>query len=438
MLTRDKQQAIFNRAMKVIPYGVSSNFRYGGDDKTNILSRGKGAKVWDADDNEFIDYRLAWGPHILGHADERVNNAVREAIDNSTMFAATTELEVEVAEKIVEMIPGMELLRFTNTGTEATMHALRVARGYTNREKYIKFEGHYHGLHDYALFSTANTPSLHMGCRRSPIPIQVGSGIPRKIRDYVISLPWNDFEIVEQTIKSQHSDIAAVMAEPIMGNCGGLYPSDGFLEHLRKLCDEYGIVLIFDEVKTGFRIANGGARDIFKVIPDISTYAKALGNGYPVAAFGGKREVLQVVGPGSVAHGGTYGSNSIAMAAANAVLNILSENPVLEGISKRGERLKKGIEKVLRDSDIPHQMTGHPNMQGFLITKEPINDFRGFEHHDGKMYGAIMENLFERGVTAELEAVEPWFLSAAHTDEIIDETLNRFEDSVRAALKENI
>jgi glutamate-1-semialdehyde 2,1-aminomutase len=434
MLPRKKQQAIFERALKVIPYGVSSNFRYGGHNSTNILSRGKGAKVWDADGNEFIDYRLAWGPHILGHADERVNNAVRNAIDNSTMFAATTELEVEVAEKMVEMIPEMDLIRFTNTGTEATMHALRVARGYTNKEKYIKFEGHYHGLHDYALFSTANTPSLHMGSRRSPIPIQVGSGIPRKIRDYVITLPWNDFEIVEQTIKSKHGEIAAVMVEPIIGNFGGLYPIDGFLEHLRKLCDEYGIVLIFDEVKTGFRIANGGAREVFNVIPDISTYAKALGNGYPVAAFGGKRDVMQVVGPGRVAHGGTYGSNTIAMAAAKTVLGILADDQTLDKIAKQGKRLKKGIEKVFRDYDIPYQMTGHPNMQGFFITEKPINEFRDFELHNAKMYGDIMKNLFERGVTAELEAVEPWFLSASHTAEIIDETLNRFEDSVKALI----
>ena len=433
MPVRTKQQSIFDRAMKVISCGVSSNFRYWGADKTPIIARGKGAKVWDADGNEYIDYRLGWGPIILGHADERVNKAVREAIENGTTFAATTELEVEVAERIVKMVPGMELLRFTNTGTECTMHALRAARGYTNREKFIKFEGQYHGMHDYVLFSTPGNPSTLMGCRRSPIPVQVGSGIPRKIRDYVVSIPWNDFEIVEQTVKSKHGDIAAMLIEPVQGNSAGIEPAPGFLGHLRKLCDEFGIVMIFDEVKTGFRLANGGARDLYKVIPDISTYAKSLGNGYPVAAFGGKKEVMEVVGPNSVSHGGTYGANGVAMAAAKVVLDVLAESPVLEELARRGERLKKGMDKILTDADIPHQMTGHPSMQSFLITEEPIKEFRDFVHHDAEMYEAILKNLFEMGVMAEQEAIEPWFLCEAHTVDLIDETLNKFEDAVKAA-----
>ena len=436
MLTREKSQPIFDRAMKVISKGVSSNFRYWGPDKTPVLARGKGGKVWDADDNEFIDYRLGWGPIILGHADERVNQAVHEAIEQGTTFAATTELEVEVAERIVAMVPGMEMLRFTNTGTEATMHALRVARGYTNREKFIKFEGQYHGMHDYVLFSTASSPVSAMGSRRSPIPVQQGSGIPRKIRDYVIPLPFNDFEAVERAVKDQHGDIAAMMIEPCLGNIAGLEPLPGYLEHLRKLCDDYGIVMIFDEVKTGFRLANGGAREAYNVIPDLSTYAKSLGNGYPVAAFGGKREVMDIVAPGSVSHGGTYSANGLSMAAAKAVLDILAESPVLDDLAKRGQRLKSGMGEILDDADIPHQMTGHPNMQGFLITKKPVKDVRDLmAHHDAKLYGTILGNLYQTGVWAEDDAREPWFLCEAHTDAIIDETLNKFEDAVKAAIK---
>lgn len=434
MLSREKTQPIFERAMKVIAKGVSSNFRYWGPDTTPVLAKGKGARVWDADGNEFIDYRLGWGPIILGHADERVNRAVHDIIELGTTFATTTELEVQVAEKIVAMVPGMELLRFTNTGTEATMHALRVARGYTGREKFIKFEGQYHGMHDYVLFSTASSPIAAMGSRRNPIPVQNGSGIPKGIRDYVICLPFNDFELVERVVKDQYGDIAAMMIEPVLGNVAGVEALPGYLGHLRKLCDEYGIVMIFDEVKTGFRLANGGAREVYDVIPDISTYAKSLGNGYPVAVFGGKREVMDVVGPDSVAHGGTFSANGMSLAAANAVLDILAESPVLTNLTRRGQRLKSGLSEILSDAGIPHQMTGHPNMQGFLITDKPVKETRDLVHHDVDMYEKILFGMYERGIWPEADAREPWFLCEAHTDALIDETLNVFEDAVKAGL----
>ncbi|MEM7344267.1 MAG: guanitoxin biosynthesis PLP-dependent transaminase GntE [Chloroflexota bacterium] len=434
MSEREKSQAIFDRAAKVLSKGVSSNFRYWGPTETPVLAKGKAERVWDADGHEFIDYRLGWGPIILGHADDRVDQAVRDAVGQGITFAATTEREVEVAEKIVAMVPGMEMLRMTNTGTEATMHALRVARGYTGREKFIKFEGQYHGMYDYALFSTASSPISAMGSRRHPIPVQVSSGIPNKIRDYVVMLPFNDFEAVERVVKDQHSDIAAMMIEPCLGNIAGLEPVEGFLEHLRRLCDEYGIVMIFDEVKTGFRLANGGAREAYGVIPDLSTYAKSLGNGYPVAAFGGKRDIMEVVGSG-VAHGGTYSANGASMAAANAVLDVLASEPVLADLAKRGQRLKSGMSEVLSEQSIPHQMAGHPNMQAFLITEKEVKEVRDLVHHDDELYATIMKNLYERGVWAEDDAREPWFLCAAHTDAIIDETLNRFEDSVKAAVQ---
>lgn len=434
MLSREKSQPIFDRAMKVLAKGVSSNFRYGGPNETPVLAKGKGARVWDADGHEFIDYRLGWGPIILGHADDRIDNAVREAVGNGITFAATTEQEVIVAEKLVAMIPGMEMLRFTNTGTEATMHALRVARGYTGREKFIKFEGAYHGMYDYALFSNASSPIAAMGARNSPVPVQNGSGIPRHIRNYVITVPFNDFEIIERIVKDQHGDIAAMMIEPGLGNVAGLEPDPGFFEHLRKLCDEYGIVLIFDEVKTGFRLSNSGVREVYGVIPDISTYAKSLGNGYPVAAFGGKREIMDVIGSG-VSHGGTFGANGLSMAAANAVLDILNESPVLTNLARRGQRLKSGLSEVMSEYDIPHQMTGHPNMQGFLITEQPIKEVRHMVHHDEELYGQILNNLRDLGVWAEDDAREPWFLCAAHTDELIDETLNKFEDAVKLVVK---
>lgn len=435
MLSREKAQPIFDRAVKVLAKGVSSNFRYWGPEDTPVLARGKGSRVWDADGNEFIDYRLGWGPISLGHADDRVDRAVREAVGNGITFAATTEMEVTVAEKIVAMIPGMEMLRFTNTGTEATMHALRVARGYTGREKFIKFEGAYHGMYDYVLFSTASSPLSAMGSRNNPIPVQNGSGIPKGIREYVITVPYNDFELMERTVKNNWGDIAAMMIEPCLGNIAGLEPAPGYLEHLRALCDEYGIVMIFDEVKTGFRLSNGGARETYGVIPDISTYAKSLGNGYPVAAFGGKREIMEVIGPGSVSHGGTFGANGVAMAAANAVLDILAESPVLENLARRGQRLKSGLDELLSEYGVPHQMTGHPNMQGFLIAEKPIKEVRHLAHHNADLYASILDNLYELGVWAEDDAREPWFLCAAHTEDVIDETLNKFEDAVKMTVK---
>ena len=433
--SREKSQPIFDRALNVLVKGVSSNFRFLGEKETPVIVKGKGAHVWDADDNEFIDYRLGWGPIILGHADDRVNQAVTEHLENGTTFAATSELEVIVAEKLVKMIPGMEKLRFTNTGTEATMHALRTARGYTNKEKFIKFEGQYHGAHDYVLFSTASSPISAMGARTSPIPVQVGSGIPDKIRDYVYCLPFNDFEAVEQCVKDQHGELAAILVEPCLGNIAGIEPKDGFLDHLRSLCNDHNIALIFDEVKTGFRLSNGGARETYGVIPDISTYAKSLGNGLPVAAFGGKAEVMDVIGGGSVTHAGTFGANGVSMAAANAVIDILNETPVLKDLSKRGLRLKEGLDQVLTDADLPHQMCGHPNIQGFLITDKKVQEVRDLAYSDDGLYETIMNNMYNRGVWIEDDPREPWFLCEAHTEEIIDKTLNIFQESVKAAVK---
>ena len=433
--SRDISQPIFDRALNVLVKGVSSNFRFLGEKETPVIVKGKGAHVWDADDNAFIDYRLGWGPIILGHADDRVNHAVAEHLENGTTFAATSELEVIVAEKLVKMIPGMEKLRFTNTGTEATMHALRTARGYTNKEKFIKFEGQYHGAHDYVLFSTASSPISAMGARTSPIPVQVGSGIPDKIRDYVFCLPFNDFDAIEQCVKDHHGEVAAVLVEPCLGNIAGIEPKDGFLDHLRSLCGNHNIVLIFDEVKTGFRLSNGGARDTYGVITDISTYAKSLGNGLPVAAFGGKAQIMDVIGGGSVTHAGTFGANGVSMAAANAVIDILNETPVLKELANRGLKLKNGLDQILTDADLPHQMCGHPNIQGFLITEKEVHEVRDLAHSDDVLYEEIMNNMYDRGIWVESDPREPWFLCEAHTDDIIDKTLNIFQESVKAAVK---
>jgi len=424
--------ALFQKAKQFMPQGVNSNFRYWDDESTMIIKRGEGGYIWDMDGNRYIDYRLAFGPIILGHAHPQVTEKVAEAIRGGTLFAWTTPVEIQLAERIIRMT-GVEKVRLTNTGTEATMHALRIARGYTGREKFIKFEGQYHGMHDYVLFSTAGAPVGMLGSRRNPINVQSSSGIPEGIRQYVINLPFNDFEMLEETLAARWHEIAAIFVEPMMGNAAGVMPQPGWLEKMRELCTKYGIVLIFDEVKTGFRIANGGAQEYFNVKADLVTYAKAMGNGYPIAAIGGTEEVMGVVGYGSVAHGGTYSGNVIGAAAADATLEILENEPIIETIYKNGTILMDGVSEILTRHDIPHYITGVAPMFSALlgITEEPT-DFRSYCAGNGDLYEEIAMAMIERGVMPDIDGREPWFLCYDHNEEIVAETLSVFDDAVKA------
>ncbi len=424
-----QSRAMFARAAKVLPHGVSSNFRYWGDDETLVAARAKGASLWDLDGNRYIDYRLAFGPIILGHAHERVDASVRAALENGISFAMTNPYEVQVAEKITKLCPGVEMLRFTSSGTEATMHALRTARAFTGRQKVLKFEGHYHGMHDYLLWSTDGSPR-NLGARNDPIPVAASSGIPRAIRDLIITLPFNDRELLERTLRQSWFDVAAIILEPIMGNCAAIEPQDEFLKFIRARCDEYGIVMIMDEVKTGFRVAKGGAQELFGVTADLATYAKALGNGYPVAAFGGRREIMSLIGKG-VAHAGTYSANVVGMAAADAVLNILSTTDALQVVAARGRALQKGISDVLEAADLPFTISGHPSMFGIMFTGSTPREFRDWVNSDKHTYESIMTNLIRRGVMPDPDSREPWFLSAAHSEADVAETLNAFEEAVK-------
>jgi glutamate-1-semialdehyde 2,1-aminomutase len=344
-------------------------------------------------------------------------------------------LEVRVAERLVRMT-GVDKVRLTNTGTEATMHALRIARGYTNRERFIKFEGQYHGMHDYVLFSTAGAPAGMLGSRRSPINVQASSGIPEGIRQYVINLPFNDFEMLEETVAARWHEIAAIFVEPMLGNAAGVMPRPGWLEKLRELCTKYGIVLIFDEVKTGFRIANGGAQEYFNVRADLVTYAKAMGNGYPIAAIGGTEEVMGVVGYGSVAHGGTYSGNVVGAAAADATLEVLENEPIIETIFENGQSLMDGVSEVLTRHGIVHYVTGLPPMFSAIlgVDTEPT-DFRAYCAGDGALYERIVTALIERGVLPDNDGREPWFLCYQHDQKVIAETVTALDDAVKEAKK---
>lgn len=430
--SKTKTRQLFAKATQYIPYGVNSNFRYWGEEITPVIARGEGSHIWDADDNRYIDYRLGFGPIILGHAHPEVTRKVCEAIQNGTTFAFTTPWEIELAERFTRMT-GMDKVRLSNTGTEATMHALRIARAYTGRERFIKFEGQYHGNYDYVMYSTPTVDAEKLGPRAHPRRVKGTDGMPNAIRNYMISLPYNDFEMVEEAVRTQGDEIAALMVEPIMGNVAGVMPQEGWLQHLRRLCDEHGIVLIFDEVKTGFRIARGGAQEYFGVKADLAAYAKAMGNGFPVSAIAGKEAIMAVVEPGKVAHGGTYCGNVVAAAAASATLEILETQPIIENIFETGRELMTGMDQILTRAGIPHVITGVPSMFSLLVGRDQIpTDYRSYCANDFELCTALLDGLIERGIMVDDDPREPWFLCAAHNAEDVAETLNAFEDATKA------
>lgn len=421
--------ALQRRAQAVMPLGVNSNFRYWGSEVTPYVQKAKGAYLWDVDGRKFIDYRLAFGPIILGHSFDEVDAKVVEEIRNGVLFAMTGELEISLAEMIRQMVPAMEMVRLACSGTEATMHAIRVARAYTGREMILKFEGNYHGFHDHTLWSTY-APVEAYGNRRNPIAVPASSGIPRSMRDLIITLPFNDFEGFERTMRSFGHEIAAVITEPCQGNCGAIEPQPGFLELIADRCREYGALFILDEVKTGFRIANGGAQEYYNLKPDLATFAKALGNGYPIAAFGGRREIMAIIGHG-VAQGGTYTNNKAGVAAAYATLKILQARPILESIRARGGRLMGGLREIFEENDLPVTFSGYPAMFSLALGVDRVTCQRDWNESNRELYLRLAEMAIERGVMPDHDAREPWFLCYEHSEADIDETLNVYADIVR-------
>jgi glutamate-1-semialdehyde 2,1-aminomutase len=424
-----RSQAMQRRASTVMPLGVNSNFRYWGEGITPYVQRGQGGYLWDVDGNRYIDYRLAFGPIILGHAYPEVDAKVHAEIDQGVLFAMTNELEVAVAEKVVAMCPAVEMVRFACSGTEATMHALRVARAYTGRDKVVKFEGNYHGFQDYLLFSTY-APSEEYGSRRSPVPVPSSSGLPECLRSLIVTLPFNDFESLENALRRVGHEVAAIITEPVQDNCGAIEPEPGFLEFIRQKCDEYGIVFILDEVKTGFRIARGGAQEIYNIKPDLATYAKSIANGYPLAALGGRREVMSLIGQG-VAQGGTFNNNKPGVAAAYATLELLQTQPILATIERRGQRLMDGLKAVFSQAGIPVSFRGHPAMFSFAVGVERVTSQREWDASDKDYYLRLTDAAMARGVMPDRDAREPWYLCYSHTEADIDETLNVMADVVR-------
>ncbi len=432
-----KRDEWYARAARVMPYGVSSNFRFWGADKTPVLARGKGAHVWDVDGKRYIDYRLGFGPILLGHAFDPVNAAVYAALQDGNVFAATHVHEIEAAERFTRMT-GTDMVRWTNSGAESTMHALRIARAHTNRERFVKFEGCYHGAHDNVMWSTPSSPVGAMGSRRSPNPVPSSSGMPRVLADKLITLPYNDIDGFERAMRDHGHEIAAVLVEPIMGNVAALMPAQGWLECIREQCTAHGSVMIMDEVKTGFRIAPGGAQAYFNVRADLVTYAKAMANGFPIGAIAGKREFMMTIEPGAVGQGGTYCGNIPAVAACNATLAYIEQHRVHEQINARGLRLMQGIDDCLTRHGVPHAISGVAAMFGVIIGMESIAglDYRAVcKGADEALARELISALHARGVMPDPDYGEPWFMSYSHSNADVDWTLEMLDVSVKEVLR---
>ena len=353
------------------------------------------------------------------------------ACASGVSFSLTSEDEVRAVELICELTGWVDMARLTVSGTEATMHAMRVARAYTGREKIVKFEGQYHGVHDYALISVGPDDMSELGDADAPVALAWGRGIPGAVADTIIPARYNHIDALRKIFEQQGHEIAAIIVEPVLGNAQGIMPKPGFHQAMRALTEEFGILLIFDEVKTGFRFARGGAAEYFGITPDLATYAKAMGNGYPAAAFGGRREVMSVL-PDKVSHGGTYAGNRVAAAAAVKTLTILKDTNALETIHATGRRVQAGLTEILNPKGIPYHFTGHPSMFGIMFREEEASEYRDWATTDHELYDAIAIGMHARGAMPEPDSREPWFMCEAHADEdIIDRVLTAFSRLAR-------
>jgi len=415
---------LFREAQHFLPGGSNSSPRlWRGVCPTNLpcavyAKKARGSHLWDVDGHKYIDYRLGFGPVILGHSHSAVQKAVHKAEKNGQVYALNNELEIEVAKKIISMVPCAEKVRFASSGTEATMAAIRVARGFTKKEKIVKFAGHYHGSSDYFLYNTE--PPFDWPLHK-PEPSSLG--IPLKLKDYLFIEAWNDFQGIEYTLKHYHHEIAAVICEPVMGNATVIPPALGFLQHLRELCTKYDVVLIFDEVKTGFRLAKGGAQQYFKVTPDLAAFAKSLGNGYPIAAIAGNNAVMDVIGPKKVFHGGTYSSNPVSLTAANATLDILKKGWAYETIGDYGTKLMRGIAKLFKDYCVSGFVQGFPGMFQFLFIDHAVTTYKDLKDADMQQFANLHTHLLHHGVMLDEDNEEPIFVSASHTKQDLQHTL---------------
>jgi glutamate-1-semialdehyde 2,1-aminomutase len=426
-----KSNAQWKKAVTKLPLGVASNFRYWGEERTIYVKQGRGARIEDIDGNHYVDYRLGYGPAILGYAHPEVDAAAREGMEVGGVFALATEREFRVAERISKMVKAAELVRFSNSGTEAVMAGLRLARAYTGKDDYILLEGSYHGLFDAAMWYT---PMEQWGQVGEPEVKPYSEGIPLGSRGFAHFVQANDANQLEDTFRRNAGRIACMLIEPIMGNCLGIAAEPEYLRAARELCDKYGVLLFIDEVKTGFRVGRGGVQELVGVYGDITTLAKAVANGYPISVLAGREEIMRKLGRG-VAHGGTYTAHSVSLAAAEKCLEILDETDALERIANYGTRMMAGMSKILTARGIPHSFVGHPSMTGLYFDAVPPRNYRTWKGSDYAFYDAMAQVLHDEGVLCEPDSREPWFISAAHDDSCLVDTMRGFEIAVDTTLK---
>ena len=420
----------YRRALSRLPLGVASNFRYWGEDRTIYVKQGRGARVTDLDGNVYVDYRMGYGPAILGYADPRVDAAARSGMEVGGVFALSTEAEYRVAERIARMVPAAELVRFSNSGTEAVMAALRLARAYTGRDDYVILEGSYHGLFDAAMWYTPMEKWSQVG---DPVVYPYSEGVPLATRNFAHFVQANDVNQLEDVLRRHGSKIACLLVEPIMGNCLGIAAEPEYVRAARALCDRYEVVMIIDEVKTGFRVARGGVQELYGVRADLCTFAKAVANGYPISVLAGREDIMRKLGRG-VAHGGTYTAHPVSLAAAAKTLEILDETDALERVAAYGTRLRAGMSAILKARGIPHSFVGHPSMSGLYFAQDPPRTYRDWKGSDYTFYDAAARVLHDQCILCEPDSREPWFVSAAHDDGCLRDTLVAFEIAIDRTL----
>jgi len=427
-MNKETSKKLFEEAKKYIPGGVNSPVRafksVGGDPL--FIKSGNGSKFWDVDGNEFIDYIGSWGPHLFGHNPSFIKEALLNALENGTSFGAPTAMEMEMARIITELVPSVELVRMVNSGTEATMSAIRAARGYTKREKFIKFEGCYHGHADYFLIK-AGSGALTLGIPTSP-GVTKGNASDTLVADY------NDISSIKELVSTHKNEIAAVIIEPIAGNMGVVKVKDNFIKELRSICNDEKIILIFDEVMSGFRVAAGGAQEIIGIKPDLTTFGKIIGGGLPVGAFGGKREIMEKIAPsGPVYQAGTLSGNPLAMAAGYAALKHINNNPgIYKELEEKSAFLENGFKENLKSLGKNYAVNRVGSMMCMFFADEPVDDFKSAVKSDTALYGKYFHEMLKRGIYLAPAQFEALFVSTVHSKEDLDKTVAAHLESLRA------
>ena len=418
-MTASSPETLFKRAQQHIPGGVNSPVRaFRGVGGTPVfISRAKGAFIYDSDDRAYIDYVGSWGPMVLGHAHPAVCAAVHEAVERGLSFGAPTELETMMAEKVCALVPSMDMVRMVSSGTEATMSALRLARGYTGRDTIVKFEGCYHG-HSDSLLVKAGSGALTLGIPSSP-------GVPAGLAAHTLTLPYNDADAVIRLFEQQGESIAAIIVEPVAGNMNCIPPVPGFLETLRSVCDRWGSVLIFDEVMTGFRVALGGAQSLYGITPDLTTLGKVIGGGLPVGAFGGRADIMSQLAPlGPVYQAGTLSGNPVAMSAGLKTLELIADNGFFEALTSKTDDLVKGLASVARECGIPFTTNHVGGMFGLFFTEQPhVNSYEAVMQCDASRFATFFHGMLREGIYLAPSAYEAGFVSMAHDADTLDRTL---------------